>query len=298
MTSIHLKYLAVNPFDLDWGLAVNSVGRQEIAEHTPYPPANHPTRYLFSPERGRVLNEYQLLYITSGRGTFSCDTLGRERKIGVSAGTVIMLFPGEWHNYRPDPETGWTEYWIGFKGSQADLLVEKGFFSKNRPVMKVSFHDDIADCYTKAINIAESQKSGFQQALSGIVCSLLGMIYYYNKNESFMESNTDRMIARAKMIVAEQLFSIDPKSLADQLFVSYSSFRRTFKEYTGFSPAKYILNVKINQAKELLTNSSSEIKEIAFNLGFENTDYFFTVFRRLTGQTPLAYRAETQGKKL
>ena len=105
-------------------------------------------------------------------------------------------------------------------------------------------------------------------------------------------------MAKAKMLVSEQLFSIDPKGLADQLFVSYSSFRRTFKEYTGFSPAKYILNLKIDQAKEMLTNSPAEIKEIAYKLGFDNTDYFFTVFRRLTGQTPLSYRAETQGRKL
>jgi YesN/AraC family two-component response regulator len=56
--------------------------------------------------------------------------------------------------------------------------------------------------------------------------------------------------------------------------------------------------MRIDQAKEMLTNSSSEIKEIAYRLGFENTDYFFTVFRRLTGQTPMAYRNETQGKKL
>ena len=298
MTSIHLKYLAVNPVDLEWGLAVNSVGRQEIEAGTPYPPANHPTRYLFSPERGRVLNEYQLLYITAGRGSFSCETLGRDRRIPVNAGSMIMLFPGEWHNYHPLEETGWTEYWIGFKGPQADALVEKGFFSKNRPVMEVSFQDDLLDAYSRAIKIAESQKSGFQQALSGLVSSLLGFAYYHNRNRSFSLTNTDRLMAKAKMLVSEQLFSIDPKGLADQLFVSYSSFRRTFKEYTGFSPAKYILKLKIDQAKEMLTNSPAEIKEIAYKLGFDNTDYFFTVFRRLTGQTPLSYRAETQGRKL
>ncbi len=298
MTSIHLKYLAVNPVDLDWGLAVNSVGRQEIAPGSAYPPSNHPTRYLFSPKKGRVLNEYQLLYIVNGRGTFSCDTLGRDRRIPVGAGSMIVLFPGEWHNYRPDDETGWTEYWIGFKGPQADMWLQKGFFSKNRPVLQVSFHDDISEFYTRAIDIAESQESGFQQALSGMVGALLGMAYYYNRNQTFSQTNTDRMIAKAKMLVNEQLLTINPRTLSDKLCVSYSSFRRTFKEYTGFSPARYILQMKISQAQEQLTNTSLEIKEIAFNLGFENTDYFFTVFRRITGQTPMAYRSETQGRKL
>ena len=298
MTSIHLKYLAVTPVDLEWGLAVNSIGRQEIAPGAIYPPSNHPTRYLFSPGKGRILSEYQLLYITDGKGVFSCDTLGREKKIPVSAGNMFLLFPGEWHNYRPLEDTGWTEYWIGFNGVAGSRLEQKGFFSRTRPLLDVSFHDEIVDLYARAIDIAEKQQSGFQQALSGIVSALLGMAYYYDRNESFLESNTDKMIARAKLLISEQLFLIDPKKLADELCVSYSSFRRTFKEYTGFSPAKYILHVKINQAKELLTNSSTEIKEIAYNLGFENTDYFFTVFRRLTGQTPLAYRSETQGRKL
>lgn len=298
MTSIHLKYLAVTPVDLEWGLAVNSVGRQEIAPGAAYPPSNHPTRYLFSTGKGRILSEYQLLYITDGRGTFSCDTLGRDKKIPVAAGNMILLFPGEWHNYKPLEDIGWTEYWIGFNGPVMENLVKKGFFSRTRPLLDVSFHDELAEMYARAIEIAENQQSGFQQALSGTVSSLLGMAYYYDRNESFLESNADKMIARAKLLISEQLFSIDPKKLADELCVSYSSFRRTFKEYTGFSPAKYILHVKINQAKELLTNSSAEIKEIAYNLGFENTDYFFTVFHRLTGQTPLTYRSETQGRRL
>ena len=150
----------------------------------------------------------------------------------------------------------------------------------------------------KGQEVSEGEQRLSYHPLKGYVTALLGMAYYYDRNESVTESNTDKMIARAKILVGEQLTTIEPRSLADQLCVSYSSFRRTFKVYTGFSPAKYILHAKITQAKELLTNSSTEIKEIAFNLGFENTDYFFTAFRRLTGQTPLAYRTETQGRKL
>ena len=298
MTSIHLKYLAVNPFDLDWGLAVNSVGRQDIEPGSPYPPANHPTRYLFSPDRGRILSEYQLLYITEGRGTFSSSAIGRNRTLNVEAGNMFLLFPGEWHNYRPLDSTGWKEYWIGFNGRNMDELVRKGFFSKNHPLLDVSFHDEMTDAYNRAVDIAEKQFSGFQQALAGIVTHLLGLAYYYDRNESYLESNTAKMVSRAKMLVADRLTGINPRVLADELCISYSSFRRIFKEYTGFSPAKYILNVKITQAKEMLTNTSTEIKEIAYTLGFDNSDYFFTVFRRLTGQTPMSYRAETQGRKL
>ena len=245
-----------------------------------------------------ILQQASLLYITAGRGEFSSESIGREKPVPVEAGTMLLLFPGEWHNYRPLPETGWTEYWIGFNGEAMERLVAKGFFSRSKPTMNVSIQGEIADLYARAIEIAENQQSGFQPALSGIVHSLLGLAYYYDRNRSFVESNAAKMVARAKILVAENITTIDPKSLSDALCISYSSFRRIFREYTGFSPAKYILHVKINQAKELLTNSPAEIKEIAFDLGFENTDYFFTVFHRLTGQTPLAYRVETQGRKI
>ena len=45
----------------------------------------------------------------------------------------------------------------------------------------------------------------------------------------------------------------------------------------------------------MLTNTAMSIKEIAFELGYDNSDYFFTVFRKMTGITPLSYRKHTQG---
>ena len=80
--------------------------------------------------------------------------------------------------------------------------------------------------------------------------------------------------------------------------MSYSRFRKLFKEYTGFAPSQYIQEVRMNVAKELLTNTSKSIKEIAVELGYENTDYFFIAFKKITGSTPLTYRTSTQGKRL
>ncbi len=54
----------------------------------------------------------------------------------------------------------------------------------------------------------------------------------------------------------------------------------------------------MTHAKEALTNSMQPIKQIAYDMGFDNYDYFFTAFRRMTGMTPVAYRDMTQGKKL
>ena len=102
---------------------------------------------------------------------------------------------------------------------------------------------------------------------------------------------------RAKIIIGERFRAISPEDVAHDLCMGYSNFRRIFKEYTGLSPAKYIQQVRMGKVKEALTNSNRPVKEIAFEMGNENEDYFFTAFRRLTGMTPQEYRAFTQGRR-
>ena len=297
MTSVHLKYLAVNPVDLKWGLAVNSVGVQEIPPGGDYPPRNHPSRYVFSVQNGRILNEYQLLYITEGRGKFFCSSLGRNKAVQIERGMMFLLFPGEWHSYFPDRQTGWKEYWIGFNGSFVDNLIQHGFFSRESPVFSVRIREDIVNLYNMAIDASVAQESGFQQVLAGIVDRLLSLAYFYDRNSQFQESDAANKIGQAKVMIYDSFTTITPEEIASKLCLSYSSFRKTFKEYTGFSPARFINEVRMSKAKELLTNTSMSIKEIAYNVGYNNHDYFFTAFRHTTGQTPAEYRAMTQGPK-
>lgn len=291
--SVHLKYLAVTPQDLAWGVAVNSVGRQDILPGEPYPPSNHPSRYLFSEKRGRILNEYQLLFIAEGRGHFTSASL--HERVPLHAGDMFLLFPGEWHSYRPEPQTGWTEYWIGFNGDNIERLVRNGFFTKERPVLHVGIQNEIVSMYKQAIQAALLQESGFQPLLGSIVILLLGSGFFYNRNVPFRISATAEQMNRAKLIIDEQFRTITPEQLADKVNMGYSNFRKVFKEYTGFAPAKYIQEVRFNKIKEALTNTMSPIKQIALEMGFENDDYFFTAFRRTTGMTPAEYRAMTQG---
>lgn len=289
------KYLTINPSDQKWGLTTHSVGHQVISENEAYPPQVHPTRYLFNIENGRILNEYQLLYITKGRGMFSSESSGRSQ---VKEGYMFLLFPGEWHTYRPDPETGWNEYWIGFDGRIMDEWVKDGFFHKESPVFNIGLNEEIIALYKRAIIIAEAQEANYQQALSGIACNLVSMALYLSRNRDFNKSDVASQMNQAKIAVHENISAITPEELARITCMSYSKFRKIFKEYTGFAPSQYIQEVRITMAKELLTNTSKSIKEIAIELGYENKDYFFTVFKKVTGNTPITYRRRTQGEDL
>ena len=72
--------------------------------------------------------------------------------------------------------------------------------------------------------------------------------------------------------------------------LSYSLYRKKFKEYTGISPAQYQIQLSIDKTKDLLIATQKPLKEIALDIGLESYDYFCRVFKRKTGYTPSEFR--------
>src|SRR6185295_11703037 len=98
----YFRYFAVSPMDEDWGIYVTTAGYVNVPPGGIYPPPGHPEGYEFFYQNGRVLHEFQLHYVTRGGGDFESATAGPQK---IEAGTVFMLFPGEWHRYTATPET-------------------------------------------------------------------------------------------------------------------------------------------------------------------------------------------------
>jgi hypothetical protein len=100
----YLRYLPISERERKWGLYVSDAGWQSIQPGQTYPPKGHPRSYAFTWEHGRVLPEYQLVYIVRGEGKFDSEPSGPRP---VTAGSMILLFPGVWHRYRPALAVGW-----------------------------------------------------------------------------------------------------------------------------------------------------------------------------------------------
>jgi AraC-like DNA-binding protein len=292
MTMMHknnLFYLSIGSCDEEWGIVVTTVGNQSIPPRANYPPEQHPDSHHFTPEKGRIFNEYQLVYITRGRGWFSSQSV--EKRQQVTAGTMILLFPGEWHSYEPDTATGWNEYWVGFRGMHIDNRVKNGFFSKKEPLFKIGVSSAVVGLYEDIIRIAQKEKAGYQQMISSIVLSILGTVYYKNKNRQYSDTYIVDKINEARSIIKNNIEqTLSQEEIAKRLGLGYSWFRRMFKEYTGVSPAQYQLQQKLMRAKELLTTTDRNISEIAYSLHFENAGQFSTFFKKKEGITPTEFR--------
>lgn len=284
-----IKYIVEGERDALWGLSITTTGFEKIGQGEEYPTNRHIDSYWFSPDTGRVLHEYQLVYISEGSGTFESKSIPKTK---IGAGTMFLLFPGEWHTYKPDKEQGWTQYWIGFKGANMDLRVKNGFFHKDSPIFNVGVTDEIVSLYMRAIDVAEHEHAYFQQMLAGIVNYLLGITYILDKNNRLNENKhlVDK-INQARILMHENIEGTKTiQDIADGIGVSYSTFRKNFKKYTGLSPASYFQDLKLQRAKDLLRSTQMSIKEIAYLLDFETPDYFSTQFRKKVGKRPSDFR--------
>ena len=290
MKNEQLRYFTTHAVDEAWGMVVTTVGYQFIPPGGAYPLSRHPEKYDFSPSERRTLNEYQLIYITKGAGYFASASV-RQQKIGE--GTMFLLFPGEWHSYYPDPDTGWNEYWVGFRSRHIDQRIDHCFFTREEPLFRIGNSATLVHLYEDMLNLAGQEKTGYRQMISGIVHHIMGAVYYKHKNRPLTDSPIEDKIFEARRLIKDNIDGVlSQEDIAARLGLGYSWFRRMFRDHTGMSPAQYQLQQKLLRAKELLADTAMNISEVAYAMHFENPGQFSTFFKNKTGLTPSRFREE------
>ena len=96
-----------------------------------------------------------------------------------------------------------------------------------------------------------------------------------------------RAIDEVRRAIAENLDRPLPvRQLAKLAHLSESRFKARFKAEVGVPPADYHMRQRIERAREMLGRGNDSVTQVALQLGFSSSQYFATVFKRYTGQTP------------
>lgn len=285
------RYFPVSQRDRRWGLYVTGVGSTLVPPlYESYPLSRHPDAYMYTWDRGRVLSEYQALYICHGDGEFESAGAG---KLKVEPESLMLLFPGEWHRYRPRHECGWEEYWVSFNGPFMDQLVEHGFFDVKSPVLPIGGDQNVLHAFRELRDWAREQPIGFEQIEGAHVHMILAASLAAIRRQKHPDDS--EVIRRAKALLEERVEGdVKISAIAKALHLSEKHFGRVFKEHTGMSPYKYYLELKMHRARQMLDATRLSIKQIARRLGFESPFYFSGIFKRRTGLSPSQWRSRGQ----
>lgn len=287
------RYLPVSEADKLWGMYVTTAGYIWSEPHMNYPLARHPDGYSYKWETGRILQEFQVLYVTRGEGIYESEAGGKRQ---IKAGNAFLVFPGVWHRYGPNPETGWDECWIGFDGDVPRRLLLERCFRPQAPVFSIGLDASWQELFDRAIECLKLETLGYAQMLAGLTFQILARMYVSGRAEQVGGDFNDAIIRKTKLMIMERLTArVDWESLAAELHISYSWLRHTFRQHTGLSLHQYQTQLRLNKAKSLLGNSTHTIKEVAFQSGFECPYHFSHLFKRKTGMSPESWRHDAKG---
>lgn len=282
------EYFPVDRNVKRWGLYASGLGFSRVSPQVAYPLAGHPEGHSFLWEKGRVIQEYQIIYIQQGTGVFESEGIPQRM---VKEGELFLLFPGVWHRYRPDRSTGWTEYWMEVKGSYLDHLRQSKLIRPEHPIHSLSAPALVEELFEESVELLRLKPYHFSLRMGSLGLQILSLL---NENRAQVKSlgrPIEGKISAAQSLLAKNVEkNIQVEELARELGVGYSYFRREFKKQTGFSLKQYQIELRIRRVKGLLQNSSLSIKEISERLGYYSPYHLSVEFTKHVKSSPKKWR--------
>jgi AraC-like DNA-binding protein len=202
----------------------------------------------------------------------------------------MLVLPEIKHQYKPDFETGWHEYWVGFNGSYFKRLSEQGILSREKVFFNTGLHDNILALFGHIFDEIRAQRPLYQfKACAGILSLVSEMLAHERRGD---QPNYYQKIAdKAKYLMEKNIFgAINIAGISDQIGVSASRLNEIFKTATGMTPYQYYIHIKINKASIILEEEDVPVQDVALRLGFDDPYYFSRLFRSKTGIAPSRWR--------
>jgi AraC-like DNA-binding protein/quercetin dioxygenase-like cupin family protein len=127
------------------------------------------------------------------------------------------------------------------------------------------------------------------------------LVAYLSRCYSRSRNSNSRALLRIAETISHLETQFDKPIVLDQLAgiarMSKRSFLRAFQAATGNTPIAYLIQLRVNRAAALLRHTDHRVTEVAFQVGFSDSNYFTRQFRRLMGCSPRAYRRRQVGAR-
>lgn len=243
------------------------------------------TFYPYYTERTN-LKSYQLIYTLQGEGHLEY----LNKRFTIVPGQLFLLDCTINHRYFTEQGKTWDFLWIHFWGAQA-----KDYFKElNRDgfkVFNVNNQFQIESSMRRVLALNQKRLLGYDVMSSHLIDSLLTELLLYqlaiNQPSMIMPKDIEDVINDIEENFREEL-TLD--ILAHRHGISKFYLSHKFKANTRTTVNEYLINTRLNFAKELLRSTEQTVTQITYEIGMNNVTHFINLFKSREGLTPLAYR--------
>ncbi|QHV99739.1 helix-turn-helix domain-containing protein [Spirosoma endbachense] len=264
---------------------------------------------LISPTFGHVPSEiadryglthrkpyYFFLFLREGRTQHGVDL----QQFDLKSNELLFILPHQIHRL-PTTKEGTDYFKLGFDENCLSLLPKQYPFLIN-PFnnQKIQFTPSTAARLKSIFDILLDLLSAVDTDPELILAHLNSLLTEINTAYFSIDKNPadDKLshYIRFKLFVENNLTEhTTVHEIAEQLALNTNSLYTLVKHYSGLSPKEFITNRLILEAKRRLYYAESSIKELAYDLGFNDPEYFSRLFKKVTGQTIATFVQDLSG---
>jgi AraC-like DNA-binding protein/mannose-6-phosphate isomerase-like protein (cupin superfamily) len=235
----------------------------------------------------QVVDFLSVHVIEKGSGVMEVNN----KPIPLSAGEMLIFFPGDHIRYYDFPETPWQYIWIRLDGRMVEAALLEAGLKRGSQHLNISANHEFNLALKETVeNFKLGGYSKLYPAAAG--WKILNTLALRNPLPQ-TENHAEKLVKACCDFLESQLVkTLNVNELSEHFGVDRTTVFRSFKSCLGISPKEFIDQLRFKNAGNLLKLTQRPIKEIATACGFERLDYFCSAFKKRFGVSPSQWRRQ------
>ena len=232
-------------------------------------------------------NFYEIFYLLSGH----CHFLLKDSIYHLEKGDLVFITPGELHHslYNEDCEI----CMIYFKKEHQlidKLTTPQSFMGSVPALYKEPFHSLLTRMLSEYAHIDEYSENFMATYLQEILLTLMRHSVMAEKEPDLLNSKDADILLATKYIYKNFRKPLTLEEVSSVASLSPTYFSKKFKQITGMGFKEYLNYVRLKHAQAALLTTDNTITDIALEYGFNDSNYFKDLFKKVYGKSPREFR--------